>query len=128
MSKWAYVLTGLAALSGAAGVMESAAAAHLISDPLLKTSADFLLVNAAAVIAIGAVAVAGTQRKHWLLVAATTLLAGSLLFCGELSVHVFLGRRILPLAAPIGGALTILGWLIAAIAAFASMFQHDRSR
>ncbi len=128
MSKWAYALTGLAALSGAAGVMESAAAAHLISDPLLKTSADFLIVNATAVIAIGAVALAGTQRKGWLLVAATTLLAGCLLFCGELSAHVFLGRRILPLVAPIGGGLMILGWLIAAGEAFASMFQRDRSR
>jgi uncharacterized membrane protein YgdD (TMEM256/DUF423 family) len=127
MSKWAYALTGLAALSGAAGVMESAAAAHLISDPLLKTSADFLVVNAAAVIAIGALAVAGTQRSSWLLVAATTLLAGSLLFGGELSAHVFLGRP-MPLVAPIGGALTILGWLIAAIAAFASIFQHAQSR
>jgi uncharacterized membrane protein YgdD (TMEM256/DUF423 family) len=127
MSKWAYALTGLAALSGAAGVMESAAAAHLISDPLLKTSADFLLVNAAAVIAIGAVAVAGTHRNPWLLVAASMLLAGSLLFGGELSTHVFLGRR-MPLVAPVGGTLTILGWLIAAIAAFASIFHCDRSR
>lgn len=128
MSKWAYTLIGLAALFGAAGAMESAAAAHLISDPLLKTSADFLIVNAVAVIAIGAVALAGTQRKYWLLVAATALLAGSLLFCGELSAHVFLGRKILPLVAPVGGGLTMLGWLIAAVAAFASLFQRDRSR
>lgn len=127
MSKWAYALTGLAALSGAAGVMESATAAHLISDPLLKTSADFLVVNAAAVIAIGALAVAGTRRSHWLLIAATTLLAGSLLFGGELSAHVLLGRP-MPLIAPIGGALTILGWLIATIAAFASIFQHAQSQ
>jgi uncharacterized membrane protein YgdD (TMEM256/DUF423 family) len=127
MSKWAHALIGFAALSGAAGVMESAASAHLISDPLLKTSADFLVVNAAAVIAVGALALAGTQRNRWLLVAATTLIAGSLLFSGELSTHVFLGRP-MPLVAPIGGALTILGWLIAAIAAFASIFQHDRTR
>src|ERR1700691_2233193 len=126
MPNWAYALIGVAALSGAAGVMESAAAAHLISDPLLKTSADFLIVNAAAVIAIATLG--GTQRKTWLLVAATTLLVGSLLFCSELSAHVFLGRRILPMVAPIGGTLTIFGWLTAAVAAFAGMFQHDRGR
>jgi uncharacterized membrane protein YgdD (TMEM256/DUF423 family) len=124
MSKWASTLTGLAALAGAGGVMELAAAAHLISDPLLKTSADFLLVNGAAVIAISALG--ATQRRCWLLIAATILLAGSLLFCAELSVHVFLGRSILPITAPIGGTLTILGWLSAAAAASADNFQGHR--
>jgi uncharacterized membrane protein YgdD (TMEM256/DUF423 family) len=128
MSKWAYALIGLAALSGAAGVMESATAAHLISDPLLKTSADFLMVNAAAVIALSAVAIGGARQQRWMLVAATTLLAGSLLFCGELSAHVFVARRYLPLATPIGGALTIFGWLTAAATAFACLFQRDRNR
>jgi uncharacterized membrane protein YgdD (TMEM256/DUF423 family) len=127
MSKLAYALVGFASLSGAAGVVESAAAAHLISDPLLKISADFLIVNAAAVIAIGAVALVASERKAWLLVGATLLLAGSILFCGELSTHVFLGRHV-PLVAPIGGALTIFGWLLTAIAAFARLFQRDRSR
>ncbi len=127
MARWAYAIIGIAALSGAAGVMESAAAAHVIPDPLLKTSADFLIVNAAAVIAIGAVALAATPSKGWLLGAAAVLLAGCLLFCGELSTHVFLGRT-LPLVAPIGGGLTILGWLAAAGSAFAGMFQRDRSR
>jgi uncharacterized membrane protein YgdD (TMEM256/DUF423 family) len=125
-TKWAYTLAGLAALSGAAGVMESAAAAHVISDPLLKTSADFLIVNAAAVIAVSGFAL-GARRSSWLLVGASALLLGSFLFCGELSAHVFLGRKPLPLGAPIGGALTILGWLIVALAAFAGVFQRDRS-
>ncbi len=119
MNKWAYILAGIAALSGAAGIMELAAAAHLTEDPLLKTSANFLLVNAAAVIALSALSFSGTRRLGWLLAAATLLLCGSLLFVGELSVHIFLGRRILPLAASIGGGMTILGWLASAIAAFA---------
>jgi uncharacterized membrane protein YgdD (TMEM256/DUF423 family) len=122
MAKWTYILAGVAALSGAAGVMELAAAAHLISDPLLKTSADFLLVNAAAVIALSALSFGAAPRTGWLLAAATLLLCGSLLFAGELSTYVFLGRRILPLAAPVGGGMTILGWLASAIAAFAGAF------
>jgi uncharacterized membrane protein YgdD (TMEM256/DUF423 family) len=122
MNKWASIIAGVAALAGAAGIMELAAAAHVISDPLLKTSANFLLINAAAVIAISALSL-GARRTGWLLLAATTLLCGSLLFAGELSAHVFLGRRILPLAAPFGGGMTIFGWLASAIAAFSCAFE-----
>lgn len=125
MLRWAYTLAGLAALSGAAGVMELAAAAHMISDPLLKTSADFFIVNAAAVIGVSGL-VLGARSKFWLLFGASALLAGSFLFCGELSVHVFLGRKPFALAAPIGGALTISGWLITALAAFGGAFQRGR--
>jgi uncharacterized membrane protein YgdD (TMEM256/DUF423 family) len=123
MSRWAYIVSSVAALAGAAGIMELAAAAHAISNPLLKISADFLLVNATAVIAISTLSVGAARRKGWLLITATMLLCGSLLFAGELSAHVFLGRRFLPLAAPIGGGMTILGWLASAIAAFACAFQ-----
>ncbi len=119
--KWTNIIIGLAALSGAAGIMESAASAHTIADPLLKTSANMLLINAASVIAISAYAFGRSQR--WALFGAATLLAGSLLFCGELSTHVFLGQRFFALAAPIGGTLMIVGWLIAAASAFVSAFQ-----
>jgi uncharacterized membrane protein YgdD (TMEM256/DUF423 family) len=127
MSKWAYTLVGFASLSGATGVIESAAAAHLVADPLLKTSADFLIVNAAAAIAISAVGLAGAERKTYLLIGATLLLTGSILFGGELSAHVFLGRHV-PLVAPVGGGLVIFGWLMTAVAAFARLFERDRSR
>ncbi len=52
MSRWAYVVTAVAGLAGAAGVIEAAAAAHRVSDPRLATSAHFLILNAAASIAI----------------------------------------------------------------------------
>ncbi len=122
MYKWASIVIGLAALSGAAGIMESAASAHTISDPLLKTSANMLIVNAASVIAISGYASSRLQR--WALFGAATLLAGSLLFCGELSTHVFLGQRSFALAAPIGGTLMIAGWVIAAASAFTSAFRR----
>ncbi|MEI9916569.1 MAG: hypothetical protein WDN29_13150 [Methylovirgula sp.] len=92
MYKWANIVIGLAALSGAAGIMESAASAHTIADPLLKTSANMLIVNAASVIAISAYA--SSRLLRWALFGAATLLAGSLLFCGELSTHVFLGAKV----------------------------------
>ncbi len=92
--------------------MEAAASAHTIADPLLKTSANMLIVNAASVIAIGGYALSRSQC--WTLLGAAILLAGSFLFCGELSAHVFLGQRFFALAAPIGGTFMIAGWLIAA--------------
>ncbi len=124
MSRWAYIIVGLAALTGAVGVMEAAASAHAISDPLLKTSANLLIVNAAAEIGIAGFALARSHRLA--LLGATVLLAGSVLFCGELSAHVFLGRRYFALAAPIGGTSMIIGWLIVAVSAFASFLRPPR--
>jgi uncharacterized membrane protein YgdD (TMEM256/DUF423 family) len=121
MQKWMGVIAGLAALSGAAGIMESAASAHTITDPLLKTSANLLLVNAGAVIAL--IVYASNRSQCWGLLGAATLLAGSLLFCGELSTHVFFGQRAFAFAAPIGGLLMIAGWLIAAASAFLGAFR-----
>lgn len=121
MHKWVNIIAGLAALSGAAGIMESAASAHTIADPLLKTSANLLIVNAASVIAIGVYA--SSRAQCWALLGAAALLAGSLLFCGELSTHVFLGQRAFALAAPIGGMFMIAGWLIAAASALTSVFR-----
>jgi len=123
MSRWRNILVGSAALSGAAGVAEAAAAAHAVADPLLKTSADFLIVNAAAVIAVSAFAIGADYRGFWVLAAASTLLLGGFLFCGELTAHVLVTRSQIPLMAPIGGILMILGWLAVAAVAFADGFQ-----
>src|SRR5579883_1541553 len=88
---------------------------------LVKISADMLVVNAAAVIAISAFAFATSSRL--LLFAAAGLLLGTFLFCGELSAHAFLGRKFLPLAAPVGGFLMIAGWLACAAVAFCRLFR-----
>ncbi len=125
MAKLPYIIVGLAALAGAVGVMEAAASAHAIANPLLKTASDFLLVNAAAVIALGGFAQA-SDRRGFFLVAAGVLLLGTLLFGGELTAHVFLIHRPLPLTAPLGGSLTILGWLIAAAGGVAGACSRNR--
>jgi len=54
------------------------------------------------------------RLELWFLIAATVLLVGTLLFCGDLSLRAFGGQRLFPFAAPIGGSLMIAGWLIAA--------------
>lgn len=100
-------------LSGAAGVALSAAAAHQ-GGAFVGTAANFLLMHAPVFLAIGLLGASRVLR--W---AGLILLIGLLLFCGDLLARDFLGGRLFPMSAPIGGTLLIGGWL--AIAASALM-------
>ncbi|HEY1736604.1 MAG TPA: DUF423 domain-containing protein [Methylovirgula sp.] len=124
MSRGAYILMALASAAGAAGVIESAAAAHGNPDPLLVTSAHFLMIDAAASIAITGFALNVPRGRCCFLIAAAILLGGGLLFCADLSVHVFTGHRLFPFAAPVGGTLMIVGWLVASVAALRFVFAR----
>lgn len=117
MSRWPHALIAVASLAGAAGVAEAAAAAHHVAGSELGISANFLMLNAAASIAITAFARAGTRELISYLIAATILLAGSILFCADISLRVFAGQRLFHFAAPIGGTLMIIGWLAGAVTA-----------
>jgi uncharacterized membrane protein YgdD (TMEM256/DUF423 family) len=102
-------------LSGAAGVALSAAAAHL-GGAFVGTAATFLLMHAPVFLAVGlAVGLAGTNRI--MRCASLVLLVGLVLFCGDLLSRDFLGGRLFPMSAPIGGTLLIGGWLAIAISA-----------
>lgn len=127
MSRSLYALMALAALAGAAGVIEAAVAAHRIADPHLSTAAHFLLLDATASIAIAAFARTSTAGNTGFVTAASILLCGGVLFCSDLSVRAFLGHRLFPFAAPIGGTLMIAGWLIAAATAFFCLLKSQRS-
>ena len=127
MQRWANVLTALAAVSGAAGVMQAATAAHGIADPLLQTSANFLLLMAASAIAINAFALSAQRHRPRFLIAASILLGGCLLFCGDLTARVFFGHKLFAFAAPIGGTLMILGWIAAAVAALSACSGGPKS-
>ncbi|MGO9134394.1 MAG: DUF423 domain-containing protein [Methylovirgula sp.] len=116
MSRWASGLVFIAALMGAAGVIEAASAAHQHPEPLLTTSSHFLMLDAAAAIGISAFGAHAARRSSWFYFAASILLAGGLLFGADLTVHAYTGTRLFPYAAPIGGTLTILGWLFTASA------------
>jgi uncharacterized membrane protein YgdD (TMEM256/DUF423 family) len=117
MRKWAYATTFLAGLSGGGGVILAAMAAHGAADPMLHTAATFLMIHAAAAIAVTAVSVAAPQTGVWFLGAATFFLIGSGLFCGDLSVRALNGSKLFTFAAPAGGVLLILGWAWTATAA-----------
>jgi uncharacterized membrane protein YgdD (TMEM256/DUF423 family) len=103
-----------AGLAGAAGVALSAVAAHGGGHDT-GIAASFLVMHAPALLAIG---LSGQNRI--LAIGGAILLFGLVLFCGDLAMHDFAGHRLFPMAAPIGGSATILGWLIVAASAFAS--------
>lgn len=98
-------------LCGAAGVALSAAAAHL-GGAFVGTAASFLLMHAPVFLAAGLL---GTNRI--LRIGSLVLLVGLLLFCGDLLARDFIGSRLFPLSAPIGGTLLIAGWLAIAASA-----------
>ncbi len=104
-----------AALQGAAGVTLAAAAAHVDASPLLATASQFLMLHAAAGLALGALLNAALPHSRILAGAALALQAGVSLFSADLAARVFLGGKLFAFAAPMGGGLTILAWLGIAI-------------
>lgn len=112
---WAFALQVAAGLTGAAGVALAAVAAHAVKTPGLASAAQMLVLHAAAV--VGIVALAGTRGYPRLLLAvATVMLAGALLFGGDVALLDLAGRRLFPYAAPTGGSTMIASWLALAVA------------
>lgn len=105
----------IAALEGAAGVALAAAAAHVDASPLLSTASQFLMVHAAAGLALSALVGAEPPHPTGLRAGALALQAGVALFASDLAARVYLGGKLFAYAAPIGGGLTILAWLGLAI-------------
>lgn len=100
-------------LVGAAGVALSAAAAHA-GGGNVGTAANFLLFHAPLLVAVGLPGQVGKMLR----VAALIVLIGLLVFTGDLLARDYLGGRLFPMAAPTGGTLMILGWLMVAASAF----------
>lgn len=114
MNKAAIIAT-VAALQGAAGVSLAAAAAHADANPLLSTASQFLLIHAAAGLALSALVRGSASFPRLLVGASFALQAGVTLFSSDLAARVYLGGKLFPFAAPIGGSLTILAWLTLAL-------------
>ncbi|TJW38597.1 MAG: DUF423 domain-containing protein [Mesorhizobium sp.] len=109
------ILAFAGGLCGAAGVALSAAAVHL-GGSFVGTAASFLLMHAPVFVAVG---LCGGNRG--LRAGSLILLVGLLLFSGDLLARDFLGSRLFPMSAPIGGTLLIAGWLLIAVSA---LFQR----
>ncbi len=111
---WAYWNIGIAGLLGAAGVALAAVAAHRVGDPSLTTAALFLILHGAAALALSALAGNATWPTGFLVAGSLMLFAVSL-FSGDVAARVLLGDRLFPMAAPIGGSLLIISWLVASL-------------
>jgi uncharacterized membrane protein YgdD (TMEM256/DUF423 family) len=120
MKRSPLVLAIVAALMGAAGVALAAAGVHANGGELAERGALFLLLHAAAALAIAAHARIATASARALVVVGFVMEAGVVLFSAELAMHVFSGERIFPFAAPIGGSTMMLSWVSLAVVFAAS--------
>lgn len=98
---------------GFCGVAVSAAASHIGGSALGQTAGTFLLIHAAAVLAIASLVELAT-RPVGLVSAGAFLTLGTGLFAGDLVLAGFWDLRPFPPAAPIGGGLLLVGWLMVA--------------
>jgi len=116
MSLGPRLLIVLAALSGVLGVGLSAAAAH-VTGGNLTTAAQFLLFHAPALLSLVALIAAGMVHPTLAQAAGFVLVLGLALFCGDLSRRAFSGVALFPRAAPTGGILLMIGWVLVGLSA-----------
>lgn len=106
---------GIAGLFGFAGVALAAGAAHGGGDAHLLASASAMcLAHAPALLALAI----GADRIRTAWLAGLLMIAGTLLFAGDLVTLRFTGSSLFPYAAPTGGWTMMLGWLAVAAGAF----------
>jgi uncharacterized membrane protein YgdD (TMEM256/DUF423 family) len=110
-------IAALAGLAGLLGVAVSAAAAHAGGGTNLDTAGRFLLIHAAALLAVTAALRAGLLALAPGRLAGLLMAAGTGLFCGDLARRGFQGEALFPMAAPAGGFVLMAGWLTLAAAA-----------
>jgi uncharacterized membrane protein YgdD (TMEM256/DUF423 family) len=111
------VLVVLSGAMGAAGVALAAASAHQPDAIRLASAASMLLFHASAVLA--AVLLVERRIIHMQLgfAAALGFVVAASLFAGDLTLRQYAGHNLFPMAAPTGGTLLILSWLMLAVTA-----------
>jgi uncharacterized membrane protein YgdD (TMEM256/DUF423 family) len=111
------ILIGLAAIMGADGVILAALSAHQDHATQLEAASSMLLFHAPAVLAVAALAERGLVHGGIGIAAAVGFVVAAALFAGDLTLRQFAGHRLFPFAAPTGGTLLILSWLLLLVAA-----------
>ncbi|TWB96306.1 uncharacterized membrane protein YgdD (TMEM256/DUF423 family) [Bradyrhizobium macuxiense] len=106
-----------AAIMGACGVILAAAAAHLPDATRLAAASSMLLFHAPAAIATIAAADRAIVHPKLGFVAAAGFVIAASLFAGDLVLRQYAGHGLFPMAAPTGGTLLILSWLVLAVSA-----------
>jgi uncharacterized membrane protein YgdD (TMEM256/DUF423 family) len=111
------ILIILAAVMGADGVMLAAAAAHQPDATRLASASSMLLFHAPAVLAAVALADRGLIHTGIGIAAGFGFVIAAALFAGDLTMRQYAGHSLFPMAAPTGGMLLIVSWLVLAVAA-----------
>lgn len=116
-----HLLIALAGLMGAAGVMLAAAGAHGKPGSGLDSAGYLLLLHAATIIAGVAAARAGLLTRPAGTLALWGFVIGASLFAADVAARAYLGHRLFPFAAPAGGTIQIVSWLVLAAAALLAL-------
>jgi uncharacterized membrane protein YgdD (TMEM256/DUF423 family) len=111
------ILIILAAIMGADGVILAAASAHQVDAARLGSASSMLLFHATAVLAVVALAERGVIHVRIGVAAALGFVVAAALFATDLTLRQYAGHSLFPFAAPTGGTLLIVSWLLLAVAA-----------
>ena len=111
------ILVILAAVMGADGVILAAASAHQPDATRLASASSMLLFHALAVLAAVALTERGLIHVRLGIVAAWGFVIAAALFAGDLTLRQYAGHSLFPMAAPTGGTLLIVSWLMLAVSA-----------
>jgi uncharacterized membrane protein YgdD (TMEM256/DUF423 family) len=111
------ILVILAGIMGADGVILAAAAAHQGDASRLAPASSMLLFHATAILAVVALAERGIIHVKIGIATAFGFVIAAALFAGDLTMRQYAGHSLFPMAAPSGGTLLIMSWLLLAVAA-----------
>jgi len=111
------ILIVLAGIMGADGVILAAASAHQADAARLASASSMLLFHATAVLAAVALTERGIIHARIGIAAAFGFVIAAALFATDLTLRQYAGHSLFPLAAPTGGTLLIVSWLMLAVAA-----------
>jgi uncharacterized membrane protein YgdD (TMEM256/DUF423 family) len=111
------ILIILAAVMGADGVMLAAASAHQPDAMRLASASSMLLFHSSAVLAVAALAERSLIHAGIGIAAGFGFVVAAALFAGDLTMRQYAGHSLFPFAAPTGGTLLIVSWLVLAVAA-----------
>jgi uncharacterized membrane protein YgdD (TMEM256/DUF423 family) len=115
------ILIALAGVMGAAGIMLTAAGAHGKPGAGLDSAGYLLLIHAVAVLAGSAALRQGLLLRALGGIVLWGFVAGAGLFAADVAARAYLGHRLFPFAAPAGGMILILAWLVLIAAALAAL-------
>jgi uncharacterized membrane protein YgdD (TMEM256/DUF423 family) len=111
------ILIILAAVMGADGIILAALSAHQGDASRLVPASSMLLFHATAVLAAVALAERRVIHLRLGLISGFGFVIATALFAGDLTLRQFAGHGLFPMAAPTGGTLLIVSWLLLAVAA-----------